>query len=1010
MLKRNFTMLMLCMTLCVIICNMLYVNSYAETGREYIYNNETGKHSGGWWGIEEKLDADIEGMKNLTEKVVFTVKKYPQNDSWSFFSSPVEVEDGTAKRMFSCIWNKSGEIRSPDTSVLYFKPELNKKYTMLCVADCVENICKLRFFDEDGNPVTETISIDVKTDGQKILKLIQVRMYAEQGSDMELHSFQIYDGSLKIVDSSIKNGDENIRNDEKPFLIFSDVVDKESLSEITIKNEDGEQIPIDIALDEDNANRVNIDSLRGFEYNKKYTLNISEKLMSALGMTAKSEEISFVVEKPPFELKMKANIEHNNINVNIQEKNISPYDRQENYIILGYNLDGLLVFAQKECLVLPQNTEESKTVQIPVAGGHEISSVKAVLLPDLSGENYTNTHENVLFIENGILDRPFEENRHVYNILSKSDTLIKFRDGELIDENNGVKTYKYNNDTYKIIVNELADKIDFDVEFTNDKTVRIDFTKPLDDDTYVIITKPISMGSEEFYSFDDIKEFVSQERICDAVIVEKGNKDVEYAFADGAISGMYGICVLNERTMQESTANIYYSSKYDLDRALERVLEIKTKSDNKKKELDEFICEYANILKLNLEEYHLLNDKNIIFDSIINTEFDSLEKFVNIYNEAYAVSVYNESENRIDALNRYREIFNIKEDNLSLVKNKKNLNALLKKDVCVDKEGVINSVNSNVALTLVNESQPLTIIKIIEDNSFVLGISDENISKLNALNDKSAVINDMTEKNFSDLQSFNKALSEALEKKPDKIDSDSPKGHNSSKTSIKGNGSNSDSKGSFLPATATKPQKQQEQEENNTTGETKDELFTDIYSVEWAREAIENLAKSGIVNGKGNRIFKPNDYVTREEFLKMLILSLKISHDSETGKIFSDVSDEMWYATYVKIGYELGIAKGIGNGEFGIGKNITRQDMAAMMYNAIKAMSIELTDTGTPKSFADIGEVSEYALDAVNVLCKSGIINGVDSDNFNPHGIATRAQAAQVIYNLLSVLNKEAVQ
>ena len=45
MLKRNFTMLMLCMTLCVIICNMLYVNSYAETGREYIYNNETNKET-----------------------------------------------------------------------------------------------------------------------------------------------------------------------------------------------------------------------------------------------------------------------------------------------------------------------------------------------------------------------------------------------------------------------------------------------------------------------------------------------------------------------------------------------------------------------------------------------------------------------------------------------------------------------------------------------------------------------------------------------------------------------------------------------------------------------------------------------------------------------------------------------------------------------------------------------------------------------------------------------------
>lgn len=172
--------------------------------------------------------------------------------------------------------------------------------------------------------------------------------------------------------------------------------------------------------------------------------------------------------------------------------------------------------------------------------------------------------------------------------------------------------------------------------------------------------------------------------------------------------------------------------------------------------------------------------------------------------------------------------------------------------------------------------------------------------------------------------------------------------------------------------------------------------FIDLNSVEWAYEAIMALADNGIVNGKTDNEFYPNDKVTREEFAKLLVCMAKLENSEYSSDHFTDVGADAWYSKYVNIAYENGICNGIGNGNFGVGNEITRQDMAVMVHNLLKSANEAINPLYT--EFADDEDISDYAKPAVSSLSAMGIINGVGDNMFAPKDNATRAQAAVIIY------------
>lgn len=176
-----------------------------------------------------------------------------------------------------------------------------------------------------------------------------------------------------------------------------------------------------------------------------------------------------------------------------------------------------------------------------------------------------------------------------------------------------------------------------------------------------------------------------------------------------------------------------------------------------------------------------------------------------------------------------------------------------------------------------------------------------------------------------------------------------------------------------------------------------DTKFIDMNGYEWAEEYVKTLNEKGIVSGKGENLFCPGDKITREEFVTMIVKACGIDMSNSTMS-FQDVTAGAWYERYVLAAYENGIVSGVGDGSFGVGKNITRQDMAVIVNNSIK----EPLDMGNA-DFTDFENVAVYARDSIAKMVGAGVLSGYPDGSFAPQKEVTRAEAAVVICKMLAI-------
>jgi len=177
--------------------------------------------------------------------------------------------------------------------------------------------------------------------------------------------------------------------------------------------------------------------------------------------------------------------------------------------------------------------------------------------------------------------------------------------------------------------------------------------------------------------------------------------------------------------------------------------------------------------------------------------------------------------------------------------------------------------------------------------------------------------------------------------------------------------------------------------------------FDDIGNVSWAKESIEALAARSIVRGIGDGAFNPNGYVTRAEFIKMLMEAFDLIDESAKCE-FSDVKEGSWYYSAVASAWKLGIVKGKGDAGFGVNDRISREDMSVMVYRTVMLLKIKLEGKGKAV-FSDREQIAAYAIDAVEAMQRAGIISGIGEGLFAPKDGATRAQATVIIYKILNL-------
>jgi len=119
------------------------------------------------------------------------------------------------------------------------------------------------------------------------------------------------------------------------------------------------------------------------------------------------------------------------------------------------------------------------------------------------------------------------------------------------------------------------------------------------------------------------------------------------------------------------------------------------------------------------------------------------------------------------------------------------------------------------------------------------------------------------------------------------------------------------------------------------------------------------------------------------------------------GKGFEDVDRNKWCARYVYAAYDRGLVSGTSKEEFGPTNNITRQDMAVMIYRFATANAVTLKKT-EEMSFTDNQMIAEYAKEAMEALIGAGVITGMGDGTVSPMNTATRAQAAVMLCRVMN--------
>lgn len=214
----------------------------------------------------------------------------------------------------------------------------------------------------------------------------------------------------------------------------------------------------------------------------------------------------------------------------------------------------------------------------------------------------------------------------------------------------------------------------------------------------------------------------------------------------------------------------------------------------------------------------------------------------------------------------------------------------------------------------------------------------------------------------------------------------------SSKDSGGGGGSGSGSRKDNTITVVTPPSPDADDTNRDSANKT---VFDDMDNAKWAMDAVNELNRRNIINGKGNGKFEPSEYVTRAEFIKIIASAMALKTD-ERNTPFPDVPKDAWFAPFVAAACREGITTGDDFGMFNPYAKITREDMVTMLYRVLKA-----DVTVATLSFADADEVSVYAKDAVSYFSKKGIVNGMGDGTFAPKANATRAQAAVIVYNII---------
>ncbi len=171
--------------------------------------------------------------------------------------------------------------------------------------------------------------------------------------------------------------------------------------------------------------------------------------------------------------------------------------------------------------------------------------------------------------------------------------------------------------------------------------------------------------------------------------------------------------------------------------------------------------------------------------------------------------------------------------------------------------------------------------------------------------------------------------------------------------------------------------------------------FADVAKGSWYYEGVRYAYENGLMSGTGEGTFSP-DLPTSRGMLVTILYRLAGSPAAGSAS-FTDVAKGQWYADGVAWASANGVVSGYPDGSFRPNDTITREQMAAILYQYARIQG-KLDDSRADLSiFSDLDSLSAYAKEPMSWAVAQGLFSGVSADTLAPGGSTTRAQAAVIL-------------
>ena len=171
--------------------------------------------------------------------------------------------------------------------------------------------------------------------------------------------------------------------------------------------------------------------------------------------------------------------------------------------------------------------------------------------------------------------------------------------------------------------------------------------------------------------------------------------------------------------------------------------------------------------------------------------------------------------------------------------------------------------------------------------------------------------------------------------------------------------------------------------------------FADVKKDDWHYNCVKYVYENNLMQGTGNG-FEPEGKMSRAMLVTVLYRMAK-PESVESTHNFKDVAKGQWYSDAVAWAAANGIVSGISATEFAPDSDISREQMALIIYRFAKMQGYNVSDVADISSFADTADVSDWALDAIRWANKTELVNGTSETTLSPKATATRAQVAAIL-------------